>query len=57
MKTFRSDENQIKNKTKTTQSADKKRNVKKKKPAKKIYRTNAKKDTGKLANRDRKSVV
>ena len=47
MKTFRSDENQIKNKTKTTQSADKKRNVKKKKPAKKIYRTNAKKDTGK----------
>ena len=51
MKTFRSDENQIKNKTKTTQSADKKRNVKKKKPAKKIYRTNAKKDTGKLANR------
>lgn len=51
MKTFRSDENQIKNKTKTTQSANKKRNVKKKKPAKKIYRTNAKKDTGKLANR------
>ena len=51
MKTFRSDENQIKNKTKTTQLADKKRNVKKKKPAKKIYRTNAKKDTGKLANR------
>ena len=51
MKTFRSDENQIKNKTKTTQSADKKRNVKKKKPAKKIYRTNAKKDTVKLANR------
>ena len=51
MKTFRSDENQTKNKTKTTQSADKKRNVKKKKPARKIYRTNAKKDTGKLANR------
>ena len=51
MKTFRSDENQIKNKTKTTQSADKKRNVKKKKPAKKIYSAKAKKDTGKLANR------
>ena len=51
MKTFRSDENQIKNKTKTTQAASKKRNVKKKKPARKIYRTNAKKDTGKLANR------
>ena len=35
MKTFRSDENQIKNKTKTTQAADKKRNVKKKKTCKK----------------------
>lgn len=43
--------NQIKNKDKDNASAVKKRNVKKKKPAKKIYRTNAKKDTGKLANR------